>query len=92
MQLRKLVRSAQVFVPFLQDARFAMQRWWQRWSGRPIEPDLLAVRQLGLRPGDLVLDVGANRGLVVDALLRLTRETRIVAFEPNPRLATAAGW
>lgn len=89
MSLRKLIRSAQVFVPFAQDARFAAQRLWQRWSGRPVEPDLLAVRRLGLGPDDLVLDIGANRGLVVEALLQLTKGTRIVAFEPNPRLAAA---
>lgn len=87
MSLRKLIRSAQVFVPFAQDARFAAQRLWQRCSGRPVEPDLLAVRRLGLGPDDLVLDIGANRGLVVEALLQLTKGTRIVAFEPNPRLA-----
>lgn len=89
MSLRKLIRSAQVFVPFAQDARFAAQRLWQRCSGRPEEPDLLAVRRLGLGPDDLVLDIGANRGLVVEALLRLSGGARIVAFEPNPRLAAA---
>lgn len=88
-ELRKLIRSAQVFAPFAQDARFAAQRLWQRWSGRPVEPDLLAVRHFGLGAGDLILDVGANRGLVVEALLRLVDGARIVAFEPNPRLAAA---
>ncbi len=85
--LRKLVRSVQVFVPFAQDARFAVQRLWQRWGGRPVEPDLLAVPLLGLEPGALILDVGANRGLVLDLLLRLAPEARVVAFEPNARLA-----
>lgn len=92
MQIRTLARSIQVFLPFLpalQEALFTTRLLWQRWSGRPIDPDLLAVEQLGLGPGDLIVDVGANRGFVLDALLRLTRGTRIVAFEPNPRLAAA---
>ncbi len=87
IDLRKLLRSAQVFVPFAQDARFAVQRLWQGWGGRPSEPDLLAVPLLGLEPGALILDVGANRGLVLDLLLRLAPEARVVAFEPNARLA-----
>lgn len=88
-RLRKLARSAQVFLPFAQDARFAAQRLRQRWSGRPVEPDLLALHRLGLGPADLILDIGANRGLVVDALLRLVEGARILAFEPNPRLAAS---
>lgn len=89
IDLRKLVRSIQVFVPFAQDARFAAQRLWQRWTGRPVEPDLLALPLLGLEPEALILDVGANRGLVLELLLRLAPRARIVAFEPNPRLAAA---
>lgn len=87
IDLRKLLRSVQVFLPFAQDARFAVQRLWQRWGGRPSEPDLLAVPLLGLEPGALILDVGANRGLALDLLLRLAPQARIVAFEPNARLA-----
>lgn len=92
MNGRELARSLQVllpFSPFLQETRCSVQRLWYRWRGRPIDSDLLGVRQLGLQPGDTLLDVGANRGFVLDALLWLTEGTRIVAFEPNPRLAGA---
>jgi FkbM family methyltransferase len=85
--VRKLVRSALVFVPFTQDARFALGRWWQRWGWRPVEPDLLALPRLGLPPDALLLDVGANRGLVLELMVRLMPRARVIAFEPNPRLA-----
>lgn len=49
----------------------------------------MALPLLDLPSGSLILDVGANRGLVLDALLRLAPEARIVAFEPNARLAAA---
>lgn len=44
---------------------------------------------LGLAPDALLLDVGANRGLVLELMRRLMPQARIVAFEPNPRLAAA---
>ena len=87
--LRKLFRSIQVFFPFAQEARFALARFLQRHGWRPVEPDLLALPRLGLAPDSLVLDVGANRGLVLELMRRLMPEARIVGFEPNPRLAQA---
>ncbi len=40
-----------------------------------------------IRPGDTVLDIGANIGMVTILLARLTgEEGRVHAFEPNPRL------
>jgi hypothetical protein len=44
--LRKLLRSIQVFFPFAQEARFVLGRWWQRWGWPPVEPDLLALPRL----------------------------------------------
>lgn len=42
-----------------------------------------------VRPGDLALDIGANLGLVTMLLSRLVGPAgRVLAFEPNPRLAS----
>jgi FkbM family methyltransferase len=40
------------------------------------------LAELGIRPGDLALDCGANVGTVTEALTRLGAEVH--AFEPNP--------
>jgi 23S rRNA (adenine-N6)-dimethyltransferase len=43
------------------------------------------VADAGVRPGDLVVDVGAGSGMLTDALLRA--EARVVAIEPDSNLA-----
>jgi FkbM family methyltransferase len=83
---RKLLRSLQVFFPFLQDARFHLQRTLHRLRGRPVEADFAALRLLPWAPGALFLDVGANRGQSIEAMRILVPQARILAFEPNPRL------
>ncbi len=69
-------------------------RWWQRWGWPPVEPDLSALPRLDLPADALLLDVGANRGLVLELMVRLMPRARVIAFEPNPRLAArlAAHW
>ena len=43
----------------------------------------------GIRPGDLVYEVGAGRGVLTAELVRQTRQ--LVAYEVDPALATALG-
>jgi FkbM family methyltransferase len=84
--VHKLLRSIQVFFPFLQNSRFAFERFRQR-MGRPLaEPDFNALRLFDWGPAPLFLDVGANRGLATDAMRLLVPQARIIACEPNPIL------
>jgi FkbM family methyltransferase len=55
------------------------------------EPELQAELARILRPGDTFYDVGANVGFMALVGAQLVGPTgRVVAFEPNPRLAAAA--
>jgi FkbM family methyltransferase len=86
IQARKLLRSMQVFFPFLQESRFRLQHLLHRLSGAPVEADFAALRLLPWEPGALFLDVGANRGQSIDAMRMLVPQARVMAFEPNARL------
>lgn len=86
MSLRKLLRSLQIFFPFLQDARFAFERYRQKAGQRLVEPDFGALRLFDWGAAPLFLDIGANRGLATDAMRLLVPDARIIAFEPNPLL------
>lgn len=53
-----------------------------------LDPKISAVCRAALRPGDTMLDVGANYGLVTMQAARLVGPTGFVhAFEPQPELA-----
>jgi FkbM family methyltransferase len=81
---RKALRTLQVHVPFLQDLRYAFQRYVRRVTDTPAEPDFDALPLLpGINDG-LAIDVGANRGDTIQAIKMRTTNTRIMAFEPNP--------
>jgi FkbM family methyltransferase len=52
------------------------------------EPQYMALFNKLLRPGDTVLDIGANHGVyALHAALAVGAKGRVYAFEPNPRLA-----
>ena len=86
MNVKKLLRTLQVNFPFLLEIKFALMREYRNRSGVPFDGDFQA---LGLFPdvGEaLFLDVGANRGQSADAILMITKNSRIQLFEPNPLL------
>jgi FkbM family methyltransferase len=50
-----------------------------------IEPDLRNFTERSLKPGETVLDIGANVGLLARPFCKLVRRTgRVLAFEPAP--------
>jgi len=57
-------------------------------TGHPYEEAMLDVMAGVLRPGELVLDVGANVGNHT-LYLAVVAQCRVVAYEPNPELAAA---
>lgn len=49
------------------------------------EPDTVSILEKRIRPGYVVLDIGANIGAHTFAMARLTGSTgRVIAFEPTP--------
>lgn len=82
--VKKSLRTLQIHVPFLQDVRFAFQRCIRRLTDTPAEPDFDALRLLPGMDNGLAIDVGANRGDTIQAIRMRTKNTRVMAFEPNP--------
>jgi FkbM family methyltransferase len=85
VDVRKIVRSGMVHFPWLADRKSGIQYGVHRLLHRPFEVEFLALEGL-LSPGDLCLDLGANRGQSIDALKMLPFPVRVIAFEPQGNL------
>lgn len=86
--IKRYIRTAQTFFPWLPDVKSNLQEQFARVTGQPFEADFAALRLFG-GEGRLHLDIGANRGQSIAAIRTVASRPRIVAFEPNPRLAAA---
>jgi len=63
----------------------------RRWVPRVTEPEVFALLQGSIAPGEVVLDVGAFLGIYAVLEARWAGERgRVVAFEPTPRSARLA--
>ena len=71
-------------MPFAEIARFLVRGLKARFRDQKCEFDVIR-RHVG--PGDLVCDVGANKGSFVWWLSRWCRDGRVIAFEPQPAFA-----
>ncbi len=83
--IKKFLRLLLINFPYLQETTYTLKRFYRNSLKIPAEEDFHA---LALFPDDnvLYLDVGANRGQSVDAILMKTKNSRIQLFEPNPLL------
>jgi FkbM family methyltransferase len=84
--LKKIVRTVQVQFPALVEAKFAFHDAFFRSTGMLYKADYGGLRHFDLA-GKLLLDIGANRGQSITAFKNAVKSPKIVAFEPNPRLA-----
>src|SRR5574337_652768 len=84
--IRKIIRTAQTFFHGWEDAKYKFQRTQRRLRRMPFEEDFNAL-QLFPEAGDAIfVDVGANRGQSIDAILLRRRNGAIISFEPNGSL------
>ena len=85
---RQTLRNAQTYLPAgLHERRLDGQQWVNRLLRHPHEREFKALRGR-LPPKAHVLDLGANRGQSIEALLMLgVPALRITAFEPQSALA-----
>ncbi|MBC7835859.1 MAG: FkbM family methyltransferase [Phycisphaerales bacterium] len=54
------------------------------YTGRALSHDVVEVLQRFMKPGDRILDIGANVGYVSCALLKHDETCRVVSVEPQP--------
>ena len=86
VNIKKALRTAQVQFPALVEAKFAFHHRFFKSTGMLYKSDYGGLRHFDLA-GKLLLDVGANRGQSIVAFKNAVKSPRIIAFEPNPRLA-----
>ena len=86
MALKKLLRTLQFYAPGLQDQRYVVHRAALKMFGVAWRREIEGLRLLRLGEGPL-LDIGAFRGFAIDAMRALCPSSKIMAFEPNRRMA-----
>ena len=84
--MKKLIRTLQVYFPFLLDTKFVVVRWYRNTLKKPFEDDFNALSLFPPVGGAVFLDVGANRGQSTDAILMKRPDARVHLFEPNEHL------
>jgi FkbM family methyltransferase len=82
--VKKIFRTLQIYVPFLHDLRFAIQRFVRALTDTTTESDFDALKLIPGMDNGLAIDIGANRGDTIQAIKMRTTNTRVMAFEPNP--------
>jgi len=81
--VRKLLRTLQVYFPYLVEFKFALMRLFRNRLGIPFESVFRAVSLFPDIDEALFLDVGANRGQSADAILMMRKNVQLQLFEPN---------
>ena len=71
-------------MPFSEIARFLLRGLKARFRDQTCEFDVIRRH---VRPGDIVCDIGANKGSFVFWLSRWCHGGRVIAFEPQPQFA-----
>jgi len=90
--MKAYLRALQTRFPALLESKCWVQRRWRLLTRQPFEADFTALRALPPpAPGQVHLDVGANRGQSIDAIRMLRPGATIHSFEPNPILADRLG-
>ncbi|MEO7371944.1 MAG: FkbM family methyltransferase, partial [Ilumatobacteraceae bacterium] len=84
--VKKALRTVQVFFPRAIDLRFELQRRFYRMTKRIYKSELEGLRLLSLE-GCTIVDVGGYRGQAIDAFQIAIPNCSIVSFEANRILA-----
>ena len=84
--IKKIIRTAQTFFPGWEDIKYTFQRTQRRLRRTPFEEDFNALQLFPESSDAVFVDVGANRGQSIDAILLKRRNGAVISFEPNGSL------
>ncbi|MCC5996522.1 MAG: FkbM family methyltransferase [Oceanicaulis sp.] len=87
MHVSAHIRALQSRFPALLEAKVGAQRLMRRALRQPFEADFALLSRWAPEPGEVFIDVGANRGQSIDAIRLYHPDALIHAFEPNAHLA-----
>ncbi|KAA5803528.1 FkbM family methyltransferase [Alkalicaulis satelles] len=87
MHVSAHIRALQSRFPALLEAKAGAQRLMRRALRQPFEADFTLLSRWTPEPGEVFIDVGANRGQSIDAIRLYHPDALIHAFEPNAHLA-----
>jgi FkbM family methyltransferase len=83
--MKKYLRAIQTLFPYLEDTRFLLTSRVMKFRKIPHEKDFLVLERFKPNPGQVFIDVGADRGMTILSILLFPHITnRIIGFEPNP--------
>lgn len=82
--IKKALRTALVYFPFLEAARLFYRIYAQRVFHVPFEDCFRAIKLFPEIENAQYLDIGGNVGLGVEAVLMYNKSCSIHSFEPNP--------
>jgi len=85
-KMKKLIRTSQIYFPYLQEAKYVLQKSFRNTLRVPFASAFNGLSLFPHADEALFLDVGANRGQSADAILMKTKRCRIHLIEPNPLL------
>lgn len=83
---KKIIRTLISFFPFLRGVASIAKTALRGLSGSTVEEDFNII---DFFPNDqelVFLDVGGNRGFIIDVMLRKNKQCKIYSFEPNPEI------
>lgn len=81
---KKAIRTLQVMVPSLQEARYSIHLRLLELIGATWRKEVEAVKYF-YKDSPTIVDIGAHRGFSVSGFLTLKPDANVIAFEPMPR-------
>lgn len=82
--MKKLLRSIQVYLPFLQDLKYKLRFFIMNSAKKVHEDDFKLIKWFTPKADQVFVDIGSNRGEAITSMLIMNDlGTKIIGFEPN---------
>lgn len=82
--MKKILRSIQVYLPFLQDLKYKLRFFIMNAAKKVHEDDFKLIKWFEPKADQVFVDIGSNRGEAITSMLIMNNlGTKIIGFEPN---------